>query len=269
MDNIKYLDMENASLDISFKTMKEYEIFFDEQFTDLVHLNFKRIYVNVSSEYLNNMVKLLKKYDLPFIIKTYLNDVLKLSLPENIILINTNPNLKINLKNVYNQVLINESNFNQIIDLLEEDYFLVLEPEIDIKKIYKINNLLDKLFAQAKNKLLNIGNYMVPTTLIKEHPCNCYLCNGWKCHKKISGLPKVLYVDSHYNIYPHYIKNSNMKIGNIKQGKISDVLINYLHSNEYLFFVKCCKKVFIEFLPNYPFQFFPVSEYIKVVANEI
>ena len=269
MENIKYLDMENATLRLQLDTIEEYEQFFIQYFEDLVDLNFKRIYVKISSNYLQELLNTLQSVKLPIIIETDLLDDLTFDISDNIIVINTNSDLQINKNNIYNQVILNESNLEKLVDLINNNVNVIIEPEVDVKNIYKINDCLNTLFQRVPNKLLNIGNYIVPTSLLKEHPCNCYLCDGWKCHKKISGLPKVILIDKDYNLYPHMIINKDLYLGNIKNNNFQSVLSNYLKSKEYETFIKCCKRVFVEYLPNYPFQYFPVAEYIKEVANEM
>ncbi|MBQ8206099.1 MAG: hypothetical protein IJZ77_01390 [Bacilli bacterium] len=269
MEKIKYLDMENATLRLQLNTIDEYEKFFKQHCEALTDLNFKRIYVKISSNYLKELLNTLQSVKLPIIIETDLFEDLTIDVPYSIIGIKTNSNLQINGNNVYNQVILNESNLEKVISLVNVDANVIIEPEVDVKNIFKINDCLKTLFQRVPNKLLNIGNYIVPTSLLKEHPCNCYLCDGWKCHKKISGLPKVILIDKDYNLYPHMITNDKLYIGNIKNSNFQDLLSNYLNSKEYQAFINCCKRVFIEYLPNYPFQYFPVAEYIMEVANEM
>lgn len=264
---IKYLDMENATLKIKLNTIEEYKQFFDQHFDELIILNFKRIYVKISCDQLKDMINVLKSFTLPLIIETELFDENIVDIPDNLIVINTNPNLQIQKTNVYNQVVLNENNLETLIGLLNNSSNIVIEPEIDTKNIFKINDCLNILFQRVPNKLLNVGNFIVPTSLLKEHPCNCYLCDGWKCHNKVSGLPKVILIDENYNLYPHMITMKYLYMGNIKQVDFNTLLTNYLTSKEFQTFIYCCKKVFIEYLPNYPFQYFPVAEYIKEVAN--
>ena len=269
MENIKYLDMENATLRLQLDTIEEYEQFFSQHFKDLAYLNFKRIYVKILDKDLKGIINVLQAIRLPLIIETDLLKDVTFDIPNNIVIINTNSDLQINKNNIYNQVILNESNLEKLVDLINNNVNVIIEPEVDVKNIYKINDCLNTLFQRVPNQLLNIGNYIVPTSLLKEHPCNCYLCDGWKCHKKISGLPKVILIDKDYNLYPHMIINKNLYLGNIKNNNVQSVLSNYLKSKEYKTFINCCKKVFIEYLPNYPFQYFPVAEYIKEVANEM
>lgn len=269
MQKVKYLDMENATLILQLNTIQEYKQFFEKHFDELSDLNFKRIYVRVLSKDLKEILKVLQSVKLPIIIKTDLLKNINLDIPKNLILINTNDNLQISGDNVYNQVILNELNLEKAVKLINKHNNIIIEPEIDVKHIFKINSCLNNLFKRLPNKLINIGNYIVPTNLLKEHPCNCYLCNGWKCHKKISGLPKVIFIDNNYNLYPHAIIGKKLCIGNIKKYNFQNLLKKYLTSREYKTFISCCKCVFTQYLPNYPFQYFPVAEYIREVANEV
>lgn len=269
MEKIKYLDMENATLKLQLNSVKEYIEFFTKYKLDLLDLNFKRIYVKILNQDLEALLKDLQQFNLPLIIETEIINDLNFDIPDNIIVVNTNSNFQIEKNNLYNQVLLNELNLEKIINLINKDANIIVEPEVDVKNVFKINDSFNSLFKNVPNKLINIGNFIIPTALLKEHPCNCYLCDGWKCHKKISGLPKVVLIDCNYNLYPHCIINKNLFMGNLYINKFQTLLVDYLKSDEYTNFINCCKRVYIEYLPNYPFQYFPVAEFIKEVANEM
>lgn len=270
MNELKYLDLENATLKLQLNTILEYEQFFQQFAHELKDLNFKRIYVKVLNESLKYSLDMFKSLNLPLIIETDLYEDLDFDIPDNLTIINTNSNLQISRQNIYNQIILNELTLEKIVNLINSNVDIVIEPEIDIKNIFKFNQCLNLLFKRVPNKKLNIGNFLLPTNLLKEHPCNCYLCNGFKCHQKISGLPKVILIDEDFNLYPHMIINKNLIMGNLKENQnFQSLLMNYMDSKEHNAFVKCCKKIFIKYLPNYPFQYFPVAEFIKEVANEM
>lgn len=267
MEKIKYLDMENATLKIQLRSIRKYKNFFKKNYSDLLEMNFKRIHIKIQQRQLNETINVLQQFNLQLIIEVNLNKDLTLPIPDNFLVINTNSNFQIIRSNLYNKVVLNSKNLSKIVDLINKDINTIIEPQINIKDISEFNKCLNQLFEMVPNRLLNLGNFIIPTNLLKEHPCNCYLCDGWKCHKKISRLPKVILIDGEYNLYPHMLTNNKLHIGNIKNDTFQNLIFNYLHSKEYDNFINCCKKVFVEYLPNYPFQYFPVAEYIKEVAN--
>ena len=104
---------------------------------------------------------------------------------------------------------------------------------------------------------------------MREHPCNAYLCNGWKCKLNISCLPKHIYINDDYDIYPHNLFYNVLKIGNCKNTLLKEEMEKYLKSNEYIEFIKYNKKVFIKYLANYPYDLMPIIEYIrKEIEND-
>ena len=59
----------------------------------------------------------------------------------------------------------------------------------------------------------------------------------------------------------------NRAIGNIKNNTLQNILEKYLKSDNHYTFQKYCKKVFIKYLPNYPYEFMPIIEYVKREIN--
>ena len=76
-------------------------------------------------------------------------------------------------------------------------------------------------------------------------------------------LPKYIDIDSNLNIYPHDLIFERYFIGKVNKNSISDIIDKYFLSDNYNNFINDCKKTFINYLPKYPFDLFPLIDLIK------
>lgn len=271
---IKYLDMENASIEIDLKTIKEYEACLLLNYSSFLSLNIKRLTFNIKENDIKQLIELLntyfKKDNILLIIKVFLTSKKTYKLFNNVIVFNTNKNNIIkSMQNVYNFIDLNNENLELICQLIKNDENVIVNPIVDTLKIADFVNILNLLTKEVNGKDINLDGFLISANLMREHPCNSYLCNGWKCGKKISTLPKVLYIDEKMNVFPHKIIFNKLKIGNVKSTDLDEVLQKYLGSKQYLLFNDICHRVFIKYLTNYPYELMPLTSYIEMeVANE-
>jgi len=265
---IKYLDMENSSIELELKTFEEYSKFLEINYSIIIELNIKRLTLKVEEIYLNKIISLISELynNESLIIILLVNLTMKpiIVIPENVIIFNINNNVVIIDKKIYQVIWLKKTNIKKISDLINNNINVVVNPIINSKKIIEFIRNINNLLSKVQEKDVNLGGYLIPSSLMREHPCNAYLCNGWKCHKAISTLPKVLSITSDYEIYPHGLINNNLKIGNIKNTNIKIILMNYLNSKNHQKFIEYCKKVFIKYLANYPYELLPIIDYIKL-----
>ena len=59
---IKYLDMENASIEIDLKTIKEYEACLLLNYSSFLSLNIKRLTFNIKENDIKQLIELLNTY---------------------------------------------------------------------------------------------------------------------------------------------------------------------------------------------------------------
>ena len=186
----------------------------------------------------------------------------------NIIIFNTNTKINTKNKEIYTLVNYTKKNEDKIIKKISNDENLILNLTFEdniINEMKDFENFLNKVNI----KEIGIKNFLIPSYLMREHPCNAYLCDGWKCKRKISGLPKYIYIDDKYNVYPHDLKYNELIIGNVSNNKLSEILENYYDSDSYKRFIEYAKKVFIKYVAKYPYTLFPIVEYIRMeVENE-
>lgn len=266
-----YLDMENASIEIEIDSISSLKLIIENNYDSFCKMNFQRIIFNIPNKILFRCLDIIEENsnkDKPiFIIKTKINEDFNKLLKENILIINISKNM-IENENIYNEIKLTKNNIKLISNLLQKNIKVIVNPVIDCLNIKEFNDLLENLFTQNTGKNIMFNNYLIPTSLIKEHPCNFELCDGWKCGKKISMLPRMLYFDKGGYIYPYGIKKTELKIGNIKDNNIDNILKQYIESKEYTNFRKLLEECFIKYIPGYPYKLFPLDCYLKWEARK-
>lgn len=101
---------------------------------------------------------------------------------------------------------------------------------------------LSCLLDGYKTNELMIDNVLLSLDLIREHPCNVYLCDGRHCHSGHGNVPRNIYIDTNGNMYPYGIAKEELKMGNIlsdsniiEEYKQSDAIGNFMKLNRYLY----------------------------------
>lgn len=263
----KYLSMENATLEMNFSTLDDYYSVINKNINEILSQNFKRIIFHIPEldleKFINDINFQLKNIEPLIMINTFITSPnIKLELPDNFIIVNTNENNILNIEGFYNSVKFITETKDLIVSNINKN--LIIEPVIDVDNISTEMENLDSLFNQITDSNINLGGFMISSFIMREHPCNAYLCNGWKCKKRISGLPKHIYINAKMDVYPHNLFYKAFYIGNIKNKKIDILLEEYYMSKEYNNFIDCCKKVFIKYLSKYPYELVPLIEYIRL-----
>ena len=269
----KYLDMENATLELNISNYIILIHVLHENFSKIMEKNFKRLIINIKeseiANILNDIPKEMLNNEILILLNTFMKTVnIDFVLPSNIIITNNNHNNILTNENIYNKILFNKDTEALILENINAGNNIIIEPEIANQNITSYMKNLYALFDKINDKDLNIGGFLVSSYLMREHPCNGYLCNGWKCKKRISMLPKYIYVNDKLDVYPHDLKNDKYLIGNIRTSSISEVLDKYFLSENYSNFISACKSAYINYLPKYPFDLFPLIEFIKKDVDE-
>lgn len=263
---LKYLDMENATFVLNFSELKDYDDFFKKYSSEMINLNIKRLIIRVDSLLIKDINNIIKNNvptgEMLIIFETKLLNDLDFVLHDNCIIFNDGDIIKND--QVYSRIMLNDDNGITIKNLLEQDINVVINVFPDVNEINKFNGQLESLYELCVGYDINLDGYLVSTDLMKEHPCNSYLCNGDRCHKKVSGLPKNILINNDWNMYPHGLCEEGLLIGNLyDKESITSVLEDYMNLQNYKLFIDLNKSVFIKYVRNYPFQFFPLTEFIK------
>lgn len=263
----KYLSMENATLEMNFLSLDDYYSVVDNSINEILLQNFKRIIFHIFEldldKFINEVNSQLKNIESLIMINSFITSPnVELELPDNFVIVNTNENNILDVDGVYNSVKFTTETKDFIISNISKN--LIIEPVIDVDNISNEMENLNNLFNEITDNDINLGGFMLSSFIMREHPCNAYLCNGWKCKKKISGLPKHIYINEKMDVYPHDLFYKVFYIGNIKNKKIDTLLEEYYMSKEYNNFIDYCKKVFIKYLSKYPYELVPLIEYIRL-----
>lgn len=110
-----------------------------------------------------------------------------------------------------------------------------------------------------------------PISVIREHPCNAYLCNGQKCHSSKSNFPRYLHVTSK-GILPYSARISEISLfKNIAYDYIDfqKYLENqYKNSPEHTLFIDINRHLFQEYVVNQMFEYLPWNIFMEKIYYE-
>ena len=264
--------MENATLDICLDEVDEYINYLNRDLDNIINQNFKRIMIHINENEIMKLYGFLNrkniKNGLLILIYSNIHERTEFNLnDDNIILVNTNEKNIIKNEKVFNLIILEKNNINLIAKLIKSNVNVIVNPIININNISEFFNTFDSLTNLLNGMRINLNGYMIPSFLMREHPCNAYLCDGCHCKKKISCLPKYITINNNYDVYPHDLFYDKLKIGNVKNIGIANLLEQYYNEPAYSEFIKYNKIVFIKYLSHYPYQFMPIIEYIKEEIN--
>lgn len=266
---LEYNDIENASLEIDYLTSHWFKNFLEKHGEEIVSLNIKRVSFNISYNEVTSALKILKEYkfkhnafdkNILIIFITSVTSPVDVDI-NNFLIINISDCI-IKSDNCYNLIPLKDETISRIKKALSNNINIILDPVIDLDNISEFNNILDKIWVLDRDINIFLNGYLIPTSLMKEHPCNAYLCNGWYCKRNICSLPRVLYLNKRNYLYPHRIIDDRVIIGKLDKSLI-DCLNRYKSSEQFELFINICKRVFIKYLRNYPYGLIPFVAYLN------
>lgn len=120
---------------------------------------------------------------------------------------------------------------------------------------------LDKLMDGYNTQDLMIDNILLPLELIKEHPCNVYLCGGVHCHSQHGNVPRCISVDRKGDMYPYGIMHKELLMGNIFS--FVDNFKDYKLSNEKKNFITANKKLYLSIIDKCNHSIIPWFEILR------
>lgn len=268
----RYLNVENATLEVNFDSINKYCELLENNINFIKKQNFQRIIFHVLEKQIEKMYSLIEKYfgntNILIIFYTNLSKTFKLTKNDNIMIVNQKNDNIVSMDNVYNLMILDDNSIDSITFEINKNSSIIVEPKIDINNISSFVNNINLLFSKLDNKDINLNGYLIPTFLMREHPCNAYLCNGWKCGKKISCLPKYISITNNGNLYPHNLFYKKLLIGNIYENDFNSLIEKYYSSKEYNNFINYSRNVFIKYLANYPYEYMPLIEFIRKEAED-
>lgn len=111
---------------------------------------------------------------------------------------------------------------------------------------------------------LMIDNVLLSIDLIKEHPCNVYLCRGTHCHSQHGNIPRCIFVDSKGNMYPYGITHNSLLMGNIFSE--TDIISEYGLSNEKKQFINMNRNLYLSIIDKCNYSLIP---WFEILGGEI
>lgn len=147
-------------------------------------------------------------------------------------------------------------------------------PILQLTSTKTIRNIDFRSFV-SKIELFNFDFYfdglVKPISVIREHPCNAYLCNGQKCHSNKSNFPRYLHV-TNKGIFPYCARiNDIVLLKNISFDLIN--FKNYLeekynNSSEHMLFIDINRHLFQEYVINQMFAYLPWNIFMEKIYHE-
>jgi len=160
---------------------------------------------------------------------------------------------------------------------------LKLEPLFTVGRAEQLGDeyALDDAHLQSLNeKAIKLhGKYLASTDIamgaygtkhIIEHPCNVYACNGEDCHRRATKEPRELIIMPDGLVLPIMITmNKSYALGNVNDGRLLDIVRDYIGSPQHERFIKLCKHVFEKYVRGYPFPIIPWANIVGEESNKI
>lgn len=148
--------------------------------------------------------------------------------------------------------------------LIEPDY----RQEIDFATynllIHAISNLASTLPLYFER-----GNF--PVSAMRQHPCNAYILSCAHCHSGKKDIPRMYTIESDGRIFPEGMGREfpEYLMGNIFESPLDILLDTYRLTRTHLNFKEACKRVFEDFVLDYPFSYIPWRYFYVLKANEL
>ncbi len=275
---IKYLKSENATITIEYSS--KITKFFEDNLNYLEESGIERIYIKCSNRYLKKLIDSLEQFSFNKIyifikIFNYQNQDNKLLKKLSnkycfIICDNTNLFTRIdNIKELYYEISFNYLQKNQVIKIINKYDNIILNCHLKNNKLKENYEALDYITAHNKREYLLFDNLFIAKHLIIDCPYNIYL-NNENSHRDYGNMiPRNLYIDNKLNVYCTNIKSNKIIMGNLKNNALLNILQDCKNTKAYKYFIDLNKKVFIEYLNQYPFTIIDWISFLSEVIKDV
>lgn len=140
----------------------------------------------------------------------------------------------------------------------------------DIRDRKLSENQLCKLFLQLSDlgySYRSVGlqfslSYRTRQFLI-AHPCAAYVCDGSRCHRKVTREIKKLIIREDGTVLPEIpTLNPRFALGNLNEGTLKELVTSYF-ANGYAKFDNLCRTVYDEVIPTWSAPIIPWDEIVS------
>lgn len=151
-------------------------------------------------------------------------------------------------------------------EFINESYYnmekIVWNIEFKRSKWKEFNEKVEQLIFGYTNGEIMFANILLSVELIKDHPCNVYLCAGEHCHAKHGNMPRYITVKKNGDMYPYMLNCECLHIGNIM--KFGDCeYIDYQSSDRKKNFIELNRKLYLEILDKCSYSVIPWFELLN------
>lgn len=118
------------------------------------------------------------------------------------------------------------------------------------------NSKIEYLIDGYKRNELMLSNVLLTNSLIREHPCNVYLCTGERCHSGHGNVPRYITIEANGQMYPYTLKKDEYMLGNISDVS-DDFEKQYQKSEAKKNFVEINRKLYVNIFDKCNYTFIP------------
>ena len=165
------------------------------------------------------------------------------------------------------------------IDTLLEDLknlgttkFILMDPDLNAEFDFNgFNTLLERIYSMNSELRLFLERGNLPVHVLRQHPCNGYILSCESCHSGKKDLPRVFTIKSDGRVFPEGMGEEfpEFVMGSIFEKQIDELLGTYRFSENHMRFKEACKRVYHEYVLNYPFGILPWRYFYIKKAKEI
>lgn len=153
--------------------------------------------------------------------------------------------------------------------------FVLLEPDYLQNLDFKgYNMLINKLFNVKSSIKFFLERGNLPIQILRKHPCNAYILSCASCHSGKKDLPRSFTIKSDGRVFPEgmgvdCVRFEKFVMGNIFDKNLEQLLETYRFSENHLRFKEACKRIYHDFVLDFPFGVLPWRYFYVMKAKEI
>lgn len=141
---------------------------------------------------------------------------------------------------------------------------LIADKKLSQSQIYDLYFLVSDLANKYRSKGLSFNIAYRSRDFLLEHPCAAYVCNGSKCHRKVTKEIKTLIVREDGTVLPEIeTLNPRFSLGKLSDGTLVELVKEYFKSN-YQDFDQLCRLVYNKAVSNSDSPFILLDEIISM-----
>ena len=139
----------------------------------------------------------------------------------------------------------------------------IADKKLSRSQIYDLYFLVSDLANKYRSKGLSFNIAYRSRDFLLEHPCAAYVCDGSKCHRKVTKEIKTLIIREDGTVLPEIeTLNPRFSLGKLSDGTLVELVKEYFESN-YRDFDQLCRLVYNKAVSNSDSPFILLDEIIS------